>query len=267
MVSCDTLILGSGCWSAGAALSGRGSLLVVDRGAVIGAEYFDTFRPTSGWKSELRSAEARELYRAMADRGGIDGERSDSYLLAPFLYKMLIPHHSKFRLWTETVSIRPDGNGFLVTLFDADGSEEIRAGRIIDTTPDCISNPDFGRANRKNAALAAAVIAPAAADLMREWRPADGTLRPGRTSDELFFTVPVGADDSWPESREKLLKAWNRRREIFFRSCKIASIAKQRQVEVREDDHCFAPNHHYFNAGRFANPLSAVDAGISFGRA
>lgn len=77
----------------------------------------------------------------------------------------------------------------------------------------------------------------------------------------------VGADDSWPESREKLLKAWNRRREIFFRSCKIASIAKQRQVEVREDDHCFAPNHHYFNAGRFANPLSAVDAGISFGRA
>ena len=130
MVSCDTLILGSGCWSAGAALSGRGSLLVVDRGAVIGAEYFDTFRPTSGWKSELRSAEARELYRAMADRGGIDGERSDSYLLAPFLYKMLIPHHSKFRLWTETVSIRPDGNGFLVTLFDADGSEEIRAGRL-----------------------------------------------------------------------------------------------------------------------------------------
>ena len=125
----------------------------------------------------------------------------------------------------------------------------------------------LGRANRKNAALAAAVIAPAAADLMREWRPADGTLRPGRTADELFFTVPVGADDSWPESREKLLKAWNRRREIFFRSCKIASIAKQRQVEVREDDHCFAPNHHYFNAGRFANPLSAVDAGISFGRA
>ena len=37
MVSCDTLILGSGCWSAGAALSGRGSLLGVDRGAVIGA--------------------------------------------------------------------------------------------------------------------------------------------------------------------------------------------------------------------------------------
>ena len=28
-----------------------------------------------------------------------------------------------------------------------------------------------------------------------------------------------------------------------------------------------APTHHYFNAGRFANPLSAVDAGISFGRA
>ena len=79
MVSCDTLILGSGCWSAGAALSGRGSLLVVDRGAVIVAEYFDTFRPTSGWKSELRSAEARELYRAMADRGGIDGERSEEH--------------------------------------------------------------------------------------------------------------------------------------------------------------------------------------------
>lgn len=73
MVSCDTLILGSGCWSAGAALSGRGSLLVVDRGAVIGAEYFDTFRPTSGWKSELRSAEARELYRRWPTRGGIDG--------------------------------------------------------------------------------------------------------------------------------------------------------------------------------------------------
>ena len=61
MVTCDTLVIGAGCWSAGVALSGRGSTVIVDRGAIVGAEYFDTFAPTSNWKSELRSAEAREL--------------------------------------------------------------------------------------------------------------------------------------------------------------------------------------------------------------
>ena len=266
MIHYDTLVIGAGCWSAGVALSGRGSTVIVDRGAIVGAEYFDTFRPTSNWKSELRSAEARELFRALDDRGGINGERSDALMLAPFLYKALLPHTETFRLWTEITAIRPDGDGFAVTLFDADGSEEIRAGRIIDTTPECLSNPAFGRANCKAASLTAVAIAPNAAEMMKIWNPAVGTMRPGRSDDELFFTVPVDPSDSWPASREKLLNAWNSRREIFFKLNKIATIAKQRARELECDEYAFAPNHTFFNCARFANPLLAIDAGIRFGR-
>ncbi|MBS1371464.1 MAG: hypothetical protein HPZ91_16080 [Lentisphaeria bacterium] len=267
MVCYDTLVIGAGCWSAGIALSGRGSTVIVDRGAIVGAEYFDTFRPTSNWKSELKSAEARELFRTLDDRGAINGERSDCYMLAPFLYKALLPHHAMFRLWTEVTAIRPDGDGFAVTLFDADGSGEIRARRIIDTTPECLSNPAFGKTNRRAASLTAVAIAPNAAEMMKTWKPAVGSMRPGRTADELYFTVPCDPAGSWPEAREELLAAWSTRREIFFKLNKIATIAKQRLFELECDDRTFAPNHTFFNPARFENPLRAIDAGISFGRA
>ncbi|WP_294508122.1 hypothetical protein [uncultured Victivallis sp.] len=266
MVTYDTLVIGAGCWSAGVALSGRSSTLIVDRGAIVGAEYFDTFRSTSNWKSELHSAEAREFFRTLDDRGGINGERSDAAMLAPFLYKALLPYTAQFRLWTEIAAIRPEGNGFTVTLFDADGSEEIHAERIIDTTPECRSNPAFGRANCKAASLTAVAIAPNAAEMMALWHPVVGSMRPGRTDDELFFTVPVEPGESWPASREKLLRAWNSRREIFFKLNKIAMIARQRALELESDEQSFAPNHWFLNSARFANPLLAIDAGIRFGR-
>ncbi len=266
MVTCDTLVIGAGCWSAGVALSGRGSTVIVDRGAIVGAEYFDTFAPTSNWKSELRSAEARELYRVLDDRTAINGERSDSLMLAPFLYKALLPYTDTFRLWTEITAIRPDGDGFAVSLFDADGSEELHARRIIDTTPECLSNPEFGRTNCRAASLTAVAVAPNAAEMMRLWKPAVGSMRPGRTDDELFFTVPTDPAGSWPEARQTLLDAWNSRREIFFKLNKIATIARQQVRELACDQYEFAPNHTFFNCARFDNPLLAIDAGICFGR-
>lgn len=265
MNDCHTVVIGAACHGAGIVLGG-GDVLVADNGAVVGAEYFDTYRACSGWKDGLQNAVARGLYRDMADRGTITGERSDTYALAPFLYKALIPHHGRFALWTTFLGMRPDNGGFAVSLFDADGRREVRCARVVDMTPACVTNPEFGRTNILSARLTAAVIAPDAAALLEEWRPETGTLRPGRTHDELFFSVPVDPAAGFPAARRKLVAEWNRRREVFFRNNKIAFIAKRFETTLARDDETFAPNHFFFNPARFANPLAAIDAGITFGR-
>lgn len=266
MEHCHILMLGASCFGAGVAFAGGDDVCIVERGANIGAEYFDTYRACDGWKRGLDNAAARTLFRTMVDRRAINGDRSDAYVLAPFLYKMLEPCHARFRLWTEFLGMRADGDGFVVRLFDASGTREIHCDRVLDMTPQCVSAPAFDAANVRTVALTAVANAPNAAELMGAWKPASGTLRLGRTNDELFFTVPVDAGTGYADARQLLVAEWNRRREEFFRNNRIAFIAKRFDVTFAEDDKTFAPNHAFYNPARFENPLHAFDAGLTFGR-
>ncbi len=260
----DTIVIGAGCWSAGMALAGRKSLLIIDRGANVGAEYFDSYRRTSNWECRLDSAPVRKLYRALVDRGAVrGGDRSDCYALAPFLYRELTAHHAAFRLWTEIESVTPCADGMELKLFDADGHDTVRCKTLIDTTPECFTKPEFGRENITARRLAAVAISPVAAELVRGWQPAGGSVRMGRADDELVLTVSVDPGDSWTEARRKLLAVWQLRTEVLFKTSRIAAIGKFRQFEVRQDDAALGENHFYFNSSRFDNPLAALDAGAA----
>lgn len=260
----DTIVVGAGCWSAGMALAGRKSLLIIDRGANVGAEYFDSYRETSDWRCRLDSAPVRELYRALDDRGAIrGGSRSDCYALAPFLYRALIPHHAAFRLWTEIESITPCPEGMELRLFDADGHDTVRCRTLIDTTSDCFTKPEFGRENIVGRRIAAVAITPDAMELVKSWQPIGGSVRMGRADNELVLTVTIAPQDGWTEARRKLLAVWQQRPEVFFRGSRIAAIGKYRQFDVREDDAVLGEHHFYFNSSRFRNPLAALDAGAA----
>ena len=181
------VIVGASVWSAGLILNGNRQVLVVDRGASVGSEYFDCFRPLGAEKREFRTEAARELAAELSELG----KAEDFYGAAPLLYRELKEHAGQFRLWLEITAVRPAGSGWAVDLADAAGVSTIECRRVIDCTPECVTNPEFHRNNLTELRLSAAIHADAP-EALREWnRPDFLTVRPGRRADELLLTLAL----------------------------------------------------------------------------
>ena len=248
------VIVGASVWSAGLILNGNRNVLVVDRGASVGSEYFDCFRPLRAEKREFRTEAARELAAELSELG----KAEDFYGAAPLLYRELKEHAGQFRLWLEIEAVRPAGSGWAVDLADAAGVSTIECRRVIDCTPECVTNPEFRRNNLTELRLSAAIHADAP-EALREWnRPDFLTVRPGRRADELQLTLARPAATPLPEARRRLLELWLAR-PAGCAGCRMLAIAKQPEYRVRENRREFAPGYRYFNSGSFADALEAID--------
>ena len=73
----ETVILGGTCLAAGAVLNGNGNTTVLERGAVIGGEYFDTYRPISPMDQPVKSDAVRTLQEELRKRNALN----DAYAL------------------------------------------------------------------------------------------------------------------------------------------------------------------------------------------
>lgn len=251
----DTVILGGSCWSAGLLLQGRSDLLVIERRAGVGAEYFDSYRESSIPAPPFRSEAARQLYAELAERGATN----DFFALAPLLYRQLKPVADRLRLWTEVASITRKRGRWELETFNASGEARIRCRRLIDGTPECRSNPAFGRGNLAGCRINSALLVPADVDLTNR-RQGDFSFRPGRRSDEWFaaYAVDPATDDA--EARRRLLAAWSRR-PAALKDCRILSLGKARDYTAKQHDAAFGDDYFYFNSNRFDNALLAVDRG------
>lgn len=251
----DTVILGASCWSAGLLLQDRIDLLVIERRAGIGAEYFDSYRASSIPAPPFQSEAASKLYCELAERGATE----DFFALAPLLYRQLTPFCSRLRLWTEVISIIRKGALWELEIFNASGEERIRCRRLIDGTPECRSNPTFGRENLAGCRLNCALLVPAGSRLT-SWRQNDFTFRPGRRHDERFAAFAVDPASTHAEARKQLLAAWHRR-PAELENCRILALGKALDYAVKRPDASFGNHYFYFNSNRFGNALLAVDSG------
>ena len=122
----ETVMLGGSCLSAGVVLNGKSDVTVLERGATIGGEYFDTYCPVSPMDQKVRYESVRQLQEALRERGALN----DPYALAPLLYRALVPHTNRFHLYLEILEVRRVGTEWEVVYCDAGGVDSIRCRRV-----------------------------------------------------------------------------------------------------------------------------------------
>lgn len=246
----DKIIIGASCWSAGQVLQGETGCLVIDRHASIGHEYFETFRECAGMTAPLTTSPARKLQNELA----ACGKPGDPLLLAPFLYAELHNLTGQFRLWTEITGIRRETDGWLLSICDVEGVHSLFARELIDCTPECVSQPEFGRGNIVECRLNAIILAP---DL-HEWTDSGFDFRKGRTDDEFILSLKLEPETGWTNARRLLLDRW-RKRPADLDNARICVIGGAFEYRVRRNSADLGENYHYFNSAMFANPLAAID--------
>ncbi len=248
----DTVILGAGCWSAGQVLSGA-NVLVVDRGARVGEEYFAAFRQVAPLSGKCRSDWGTRLLAELVARG----QENDFYALAPLLYAELKPHHRRFSLWTEVVGIQRAKDGWRLELSNISGSERITCRKLIDVTPECRSNPAFGRENIAGCRTNIAILTPEPEALLN-WNTPDFSFSAGRTGDEVFAAYTHAATAGYPEVRQAVIDLW-RNRPAGLKAARIAAFGQARDFDVKENFKELNENYCYFNGNQFENALAAID--------
>ncbi len=253
--SIKRIILGGSCWSAGQVFRWPGDVLVVERGAGIGGEYFNSYRRTTDWEADLASTPANRVRDLMAERDMLKGERTDFYGASPALYQLLKEHTDNYMLMTELETIVPEDKGFRLVVYTVSGRTELVCDELVDNTLACLSRPDWGRQNVTEKRLNAIVFS----DTTITHDTLD--VHPGREEREFIVSCPLELSDDWPAARQRLLEAWKQRPEMH-RQARICSIGKEIAYSFKADGAEFAGNWHYRNPVCHANPLTALDAGF-----
>jgi len=248
----STVILGASCYSAGL-LSGdpESDCIVVERGASVGGEYFNSFRCSYGWDSPYRSDAGTSLYRQLAERGAFKTSCGDFFALAPLLYRELIPLSERLRLTTEVTAITVDGSGFRIELYNQDGRSEICCDRLIDTR---LSANSHRIAVRKlNCAVFLETPGCPAFHGFSSW--------PGRNEQEMFLSLVLEPGADWIMARRELINRFAGEPERG--EARIAAIAKEFDYEISGGRETAADGRVIINPLDFANPLAAFDAGAA----
>ncbi len=247
----ERLIIGSSCWAAGQVLQGNRELVVIDRGAGIGREFFECYRECSTMDTPLKTAVATELQSELKERERL----ADAAALAPLMYAKLHNFTGQFRLWIEITGISRNEQGWLIEYYDVEGRKTISAKQLIDCTPECRTNSAFAASNIVKCSLKALVLVPEGVSLENSGL----NYRAGRGNDEFVISVELKPGTGWAEARQTLLATWQKRPQALA-DAKIFSIAKNFDFEVKENRAVLGENYYYFNSASFANPLAAIDS-------
>lgn len=255
------VIIGATCRAAGSVLEGNSNDLVVERSASIGGEYFDSYRRCSNWERKPEGEEARAFYEEMAARGQIAGDLSDAYGLAPLLYFRLKGLAHKFMLTAELLSVKGAKGGFELELCNQSGRETVRCAELIDNSLRCVSDPVWGRGNVAAKSLNAALLVEDAPEALKG-RIEGATLRPGRSSKEIFLGFQTSPGAGWVEARAALLKAFEAR-EGVLKGARIEALAKDFDIVHKREEFEFDDGRLFLSCVAPANPLEAIELGLN----
>ncbi len=249
----ETVMLGGSCLSAGVVLNGKSDVTVLERGATIGGEYFDTYCPVSPMDQKVRYEPVRQLQEALRERGALN----DPYALAPLLYRALVPHTSRFHLYLEILEVRRVGTEWEVVYCDAGGVDSIRCRRVIDTTPECRLFPEFARRFLHGQFLSAEIYTENP-DAFFQWEGSGLVFHRGREFNELYFSCDFPPGVSPAEMRRILFQRWAER-PAGLREGRIRSIGKRVGFRMACPAAKLGENLYWVDPVRFPNPLAALD--------
>lgn len=258
MKKVKTVIFGGTCRAAGQVIN-EPEVLVIERSASIGGEYFDAYKKCNNWDLSLKSATACEFRKEMVSRQIIRGEQTDFYGLAPLVYFKLKNFTDRIMMMTELVDLKQNGTDFELTLYNQSGRQVIGCDEIIDNSVSCVTSPEFGRSKILSKKLNAIVYTENLKEALSGKIPG-AELSQGRNEKELILRFKVKNDAGFAEARKQLFAVWDSR-PAELADCRISSIAKEFDYEFKETEHQFSENWKYVNPVNYANPLLAIDSG------
>jgi hypothetical protein len=262
------VVLGSSFVGLGAACAAPDQVLVIERSMLVGSEWIAGYQAGEIWNKEAVTVAARELRLELIQRGLI-GEGGAVHLpaMAPVLFRWIKEHQLQVQFLSETIGIEPSGDGYDVTLYNASGYQRIRAGQILDTTGECLSQPERRAASPTSTgkAIHAMLHGPDSLEtgVMIEREGLTATVTPGLLPGEALLRLPLSVDAGWPVARRSLHEFWKARPEAW-RDWTITAVADVFTVEAPRGPHLLAPGLTWLPACAYANGVEGFDAGQSW---
>ncbi len=250
----STVILGASCYGLGLVMADADSVLI-ERGASAGDEFFNSYRPCDNWNGELKSTEVVEFRNELYEKCGGE-DNIDFYAFAPILYYKLKDISSRIMMTTEIVSMSETSTGFELKCCNPGGTFIIECEKIIDCTPTCISNREWGKNNITAKYLNASVFSESGEfpEFTKFY------IGEGRSANERFIGIELPVDLNWTGARKFFMENYASEN---FGEVRIASIAKQFDYQLNETEHEFSCKHRFISPLEFNNPLTAFDAGMA----
>jgi hypothetical protein len=253
------IILGATFAGLGAAYSHKQESLIIERSALVGYEFINSYNPGEGWNEVVLSTEGGRLKKELLERQILSEDgRAHIPAVAPVLYNKIAQDSLNILLHTEIADISQAGDVIEVTIYNASGLSKLKTDLIVDTRPD--------RARRIKSKSINAMLSCGEEEInLPDLEQGQAQFVKGKLKGEIIVKVPVDVQDSWTSARHKLHQLWvNRPPE--WASWTLAAIAGCFDIQAEHEPAANDPNCLYLPSSAYRNPLEAFEAGIALER-
>ncbi|WP_214630706.1 hypothetical protein [Paenibacillus agaridevorans] len=261
-----TIVLGATFTGLGAALEDIDGTLVIERTALVGHEFINSFNPGGDWNDDTAlSASGASLREELRERGIL----SDDGLvhlpaLAPVLYNRIYESGLRVLLLTEVLLVEEKNDYVEVTIHHASGRSVVRADRLIDTRTEAVMDAAADKtARRINAMLLYVGETPLDAVVPDAFvvPDAETEIVKGKLDGELILKLTIGNEDDWVQARSKLNGVWTNRTGEWL-DWRICAVATCFEVEMTVSGSSKEGRIQRLTSAAYRNPLEAYEAGI-----
>jgi hypothetical protein len=254
----DTVVIGGTMFACGFSLT-AGNCIVIEREAVPGYEFINSFSPGLENGRGLESEEALALKKELEDTNILHDGRISPGALTTVLFKKIKARKTNFLFWTEVTGIERNEDCFRIKLFNASGNTSISAKNVLDTTSAGFLGSNLHAVKGKyiNALLNCRENTEG---MLPEEFP--GKIIPCRFPSEKVYSLEVDRNISWPDARKQLISEWSRR-PASLESWRIAACAFNFSFVLDKGPFEKEPGRVNMPSGAYSNPLEAFEAGIN----
>lgn len=250
------IVLGSTFAGLGAAYANKENTLVIDRSALVGYEFINSYRPGEAWNDVALSGEGMGLKEELLQRN-ILSEQGKVHIpaVAPVLYNRIKEDGLHVLFLTDIVEICSTGDGYELQVYNTSGFRKIKTDRIVDTRADNIPQQLI-----KGKSIHAML------HCEDENVPLPGNneqaeFLEGKQKGEVILRFFLDAKDDWASARAKLHRFWMNRPEEW-KSWVIAAVASTFDIAVEKGPGMVDENWCWLPSSAYSNPLAAFEAGM-----
>ncbi|NOU65473.1 hypothetical protein GC096_15670 [Paenibacillus sp. LMG 31461] len=253
-----TIILGATFAGLGAAYACGKEALLIERSALVGYEFINSYNLGEDWHATVLSEEGEKLKNELLERGILSEDgRVHIPAIAPVLYNKIGCDSLPILLHSDIADIRQLGAGYEVTIYNASGFNSYRTDRIIDTRPEYAPS-HLIKSKSLNAMLNCGEDDPEVSTTAGSYL----LLTKGKLKGEVVAKVPIEVEDDWITARHKLHQLWAGRPKEW-ESWTISSVAGFFELQIEpETGGEIAPSWFSLPSAAYRNPLEAFEAGL-----
>lgn len=263
----DTVVLGASAFACGMALCAPGRVCILERGILLAPEYTAALhRPVL---SAAQTDAGRRLRRELSERGIAVGDRVHLPPVADVLALLLTECRAQMLLQCETVDMVAEADGYLLKVMATDGIGQLRARRIVDTTPEGFRSAGVDAIARR--AICAALLGHAAAPLPEQPIPTEVgqvTVYTGALPDEYLIRLELPRDAGFGEARRRLHRAFRsaapRLPGLLFGAEAVAMVNEYDGAVCRSMSPAEGAPFDWIPSGQYGDLIEALEEGCTW---